>query len=321
MTNTVDDGIVRFSFCKLSGNSVPTEVDDDGNIVPRRSDNTLLSPAQFTTFTPCAGKFVDIFNVIGHRAWSPIIYTNNYRMRKNFKYCELIALDFDDGKWSIKDAEEWLHDTGLEAVIATTKSHQIIKRGLKQCDRFRVVIRANAPTLERDVYEYTVRKVLDETGADPSCKDGARFFYPCKSFHAYYPGNQRIRWADVPYDESDEYLKSVNRRINQFEYRDISKIPPDIWSSIIWGCRPPGRHRLCYIIGAQLGLRGFTVDEIFQFLVKNNSPLLEIGADDVRRAFANGSERALGEISRREDERIGRELKREESQGKSGETI
>jgi len=248
---------------------------------------------KYTTFRPANGPFERIFNVVGQYSWSPIIFSDNYRKSANFKFSELVGLDFDDGQFTLNEAIEWIKDNDFEAVIGTTKSHQIMKE-LKINDRFRIVIRTNETCRNLESYEYTLKRIIKETKADPACKDAARFFYPCKKLELMNHGKNRITWIEPPLEETKEFKQAIAQRIAKKAWRDISQIEPAIWGHIMWGCRPPGRHKLCYIIGANLGLRGFTVEEIIKLLRENKSPLLEIGVADAARAIRNGSDRALG---------------------------
>jgi hypothetical protein len=248
---------------------------------------------KYVNFKPANGEFKNIFNVVGKHSWSPIVYSDNYRISDNFKFSELIGLDFDDGALSLKEAIEWVKDNDFEAMIGTTKSHQVMKQ-LTINDRFRMIIRTSETCRDLNDYEYTLTKVIKETKADPSCKDAARFFYPCKNLELMNHGKNRANWITTPFDETREYKQAVAAKIAKKEWRDMTKIAPAIWGHIMWGCRPPGRHKLCYIIGANLGLRGFTTDEIIKLMRDNKSPLLEIGVADAARAVTNGSDRALG---------------------------
>lgn len=212
---------------------------------------------------------------------------------------DLIALDFDSGEWGLEDAEKFCQENSFTAIIGLTKSHGKAKGGLGQpCDRFRLVLKSNKPCFDKDSYEYTLAQLTTLTPSDKSCKDAARFYYPCTKIHRIFTGENLLRWGEVPPEESKEAKEAMALDIAERHWRSIADIPPKIWGDIMWGCRPPGRHKMCYVLGAQLGLRGFSVAEIFSFLENNKSPLLQIGAEDVRRAIANGRERALHEISR-----------------------
>lgn len=248
----------------------------------------------YIRFKPANGEFKNLFNIIGKYPWSPIVFRDNYRRSANFMFSELIGLDYDDGRFSLDDAKEWVLENDFEALVGTTKSHLKKKQNGMTCDRFRIILRASSACRDVESYEYTLKKIIKETRGDISCKDAGRFFYPCKNIELLHPGKNRANWIDPPLEETRAFKQIAAQKIAKREWRDLSKISPAMWGHIMWGCRPPGRHKLCYIVGADLGLRGFSVDEIFKLLVDNKSPLLEIGANDVRRAITNGSNRANG---------------------------
>lgn len=271
------DSPVSLSFCKVSALNSKHE----------KHINSF-----FTCFRPATGLFKDFHKIACSHSWSPVVFYENYRKAANFKFADLAVLDFDDHV-TLAQGIEWVKDNDFCAFIGTTRNHQIQKR-YRTCDRFRVVLRTSETCRDKETYEYTIGLMAADTKADSSCKDAARFFYQCKEQILLHPGKNRINWIAPPYDKTEEYRNIVARQIARTEYRDESKIPSQIWGHIIWGCRPPGRHKLCYILGAHLGLRGFTVEEIIGFLKNNRSPLMQIGEQDVRRAVTNGSNKANG---------------------------
>lgn len=269
-----------------------------------RKDQIRLSFAQvnhensrsFQKFYRAIGDFERIGSVICKHPWSPIIFKNNYRKSDNFDMADLIALDFDSGEWTLKDAENFIIENNFTGIIGLTKSHGKQKGNALPCDRFRLIIKSTKTCFDRDSYEYTLSQLTKMTPSDKSCKDAARFYYPCSAIYQSFKGTNAMRWLDVPFEESKEAKESFALDIAERHWRSIPDIPPKIWGDIMWGCRPPGRHKMCYVLGAQLGLRGFSVDEILSLLTNNKSPLLQIGVEDVRRAVHNGRDRALLEI-------------------------
>lgn len=270
------DTPVSLSFCSVAENNRLQEKFGD----------------KYTLFKPCNGLFRDFHKIACYYSWSPVVFSNNYRRSANFKFADLAVLDFDGGV-SLAQGIEWIKDNDFCAFIGTTRNHQIFKQGVVT-DRFRVALRTSETCRDYETYEYTIGRLAAETKGDKACKDAGRFFYQCKEHILSHPGKNRINWIAPPFDKTKEYRDIIARQVARTEYRDESKIPPTIWGHILWGCRPPGRHKLCYIIGAHLGLRGFSVEEILSLLIKNKSPLMQIGVEDVRRAVANGSNKANG---------------------------
>lgn len=279
INGAIMDDIVSLSCTHIAKNNIPGTPNGNGRF------------EKYVDFYPTSGKFGDIFKIVGHYAWSPITFKENYRRAVNFKQSDLIGLDFDDGAMTLKQACEWVLDNDFAAFIGTTKSHQIVK-DRKVNDRFRIILRTSTTCRDVETYEHTLKLITKDTKADKSCKDAARFFYPCVKQELLNPGKNRLNWVEPAFNETASYKNIIARVAAKSEWRDETKIPPPIWGHILWGCRPPGRHKLCYILGAHLGLRGFTVDEIVKLLVKNKSPLLQIGIHDVTRAIRNGSDKA-----------------------------
>ena len=109
--------------------------------------------------------------------WSPIKFDGGIRLEKHFLGTIFCALDFDSPattlEWALETFKEHTH------IIGTTKSHQKEKNGIT-CDRFRVVLMFEDLVTDLPLYKYNMEKMILKHKADRACKDGARFFYPCK---------------------------------------------------------------------------------------------------------------------------------------------
>lgn len=118
-------------------------------------------------------KNKDIFiDMITTQAWSPIVWRGGVRKEKNFLKAYFAVIDVDNGM-SLKEAiNEKFAD--FDCLIGTTKSH-----GIKG-DRFRVIFRLEKPIYDVNVWRATHEGLIEMFGADKSCKDGARWYYPCK---------------------------------------------------------------------------------------------------------------------------------------------
>ena len=119
-----------------------------------------------------------VAEVICERVWSPIIWIDGQRKRANFLACDLLVLDFDDGRPTLAEACDLF--CNYAHIIATTKSHRQEKDGKPACDRFRLVVPFAETVTDIAKYEYTLAVVTKKTGADKSAKDGGRFFWPSK---------------------------------------------------------------------------------------------------------------------------------------------
>lgn len=109
--------------------------------------------------------------------WSPCVWREGYRRQDHFEGALFCVLDFDDGELSLAQAQKSYCD--MRGIIGTTRNHQQVKDGVK-CDRFRVLLEFEEPILDLRTYRYNMAMILKGTSADKKCKDGARFFYPCK---------------------------------------------------------------------------------------------------------------------------------------------
>jgi hypothetical protein len=109
--------------------------------------------------------------------WSPIKFADGIRLEKHFLGTIFCALDFDSPattlEWALETFKDHTH------IIGTTKSHQKEKNGIT-CDRFRVVLMFEDLVTDLHLYKYNMEKMILKHKADRACKDGARFFYPCK---------------------------------------------------------------------------------------------------------------------------------------------
>lgn len=115
-------------------------------------------------------------------AWGPLVWKDGVCLGDNFVVSHLMALDFDEANYTLASA---LRDWGDTVhIIGTTKSHQrekISGDGVKPPkDRFRVIVPWERPITSRAEYEYNVGRLISEYDADETCKDAARFFWPCR---------------------------------------------------------------------------------------------------------------------------------------------
>jgi hypothetical protein len=236
--------------------------------------------------------------IITTSVWSPIVWNAGMRAKKNFKSAEYLALDFDDGKWTLACAEKWCKQNNFAYIIGTSKSHQKEKTtasGHRQpaVDRFRLVVPFETPLTDRQLYEYNMRKVMETVPCDPSCKDGGRFFFPCKKIYSLRDGypfkpEKTIAEGDA---SPEEIVKLTHVRAKRYATAGI--IPAWILMSIKYGVETGGRHTQCYKIGAELYHYGYSIESITNLII--SGPLKDIGVADARRAVSNGWHRARAE--------------------------
>jgi hypothetical protein len=106
------------------------------------------------------------------KPWSPCVWENGKRGKKNFLFADYIGLDFD-GTRRAEDLSRAFCD--YRHLIMTTKNHSDKEH------RLRLVLVASRRITKYYDYEATVRKLVGEQNADKACVDAGRFFW--KSVH------------------------------------------------------------------------------------------------------------------------------------------
>lgn len=224
--------------------------------------------------------------------WSPIEWLGGKRAKKNFLRCDYLALDFDDGRWTLESTKEWVMQNKFAAIIGTSKSHQIekvTKSGIVKppVDRFRLVIPFSECIVDREQYEYNMSLAMATTPCDPSCKDGARYFFPCKEITFASPG-ENYPVASLPSDYERQAVRQKRQNKKMEVYQGSGIIPSWALFALERGVPEGGRHTMCYRLGATLPHAGWHIERIIELVM--DSPIGEIGEHDVRRAVENGSQ-------------------------------
>lgn len=255
------------------------------------SRKVSFDPKDHADFLVAHGPFSNIPNFINKKPWSPIVFKDGRRKKANFLSSSLIALDFDSGEWTLDDAKNFVLARNYSAVVATTKSHMLAKDNKPPCHRFRVVIAAETTT-SLDDFEHTMAKYMDDTPCDKACKDGGRFYYPCRELYWTRFDGQLAKWLVCPYEESVAGREEALGTVDPEDMHNLSTLPPHIWTYIAKGSRTE-RHKVAYVVACELTKRGFSEDEIMALLVKHKSPLLHIGegVNHVSRCIENGAAR------------------------------
>jgi hypothetical protein len=266
------------------------------------SRNAGFNPRDHNDFLVAHGPFQNVPNFLTKRAWSPVVFKDGRRKRANFLSSSLVALDFDSGEWSCGDAVKYAELHNYMAVVATTKSHSVAKDGKPACDRFRLVIAAEKTT-SLDDYEYTMKRFMFETPADKACKDGGRFFFPCKSVYWTKFEGTLAQWSPCPYEDTAAGREEAYGTVDEDDMRNLVTLPHYVWTYIVRGAASE-RHKAAYMVACELTKRGFTEEEIMTLLKRHRSPLLDIGEgkDHVSRCIWNGAARVRDEQAKRRRE-------------------
>jgi hypothetical protein len=144
--------------------------------------------------------------------WSPIKFDGGIRLEKHFLGTIFCALDFDSPattlEWALVTFKDHTH------IIGTTKSHQKEKNGIT-CDRFRVVLMFEDLVTDLHLYKYNMEKMILKHKADRACKDGARFFYPCKEIVSIQNG-VLVKVEPLPVVEVKKPERHTGRGLKSF---------------------------------------------------------------------------------------------------------
>lgn len=245
-------------------------------------------------------SFYDFTRTICQNIWSPIIWADGIRAKRQFKSASYVVLDFDLGRPTIAEIVAEMEELKLRYIVATTKSHQkekVTLAGVKSpaVDRYRLVLRASEIT-SAELFEYNMKQYAKWFGSDPSCTDAGRFYYPSVNVVAssVKAGDAIVQWQ--PFDEDYEpESEKYARRAHRLEAHGRAGTMPRWMTDILDGREivpEGGRHTKCVAIGAQMARMGVDEHKIVAMLLKTR--LADIGEPDVRRAVRNGIKSELG---------------------------
>lgn len=252
---------------------------------------------KFGPYTPQSSR--DFCSTICQCIWSPIIWKSGVRAKNAFLECRYVVLDFDSGTPSLEEIQEEMAELGLKYILGTTKNHRkekVTAGGAKSppVDRYRLVLKASEPIHDRELFEWNMSEFASWFGADESCDDGARFYYPCRDIVRVVREGKEVGWREYDADYESEDLKYA-RRASRLEAHGAAGTMPRWMQDILTGkviVPEGGRHTKCVALGAQLGRMGVDEGKIVQMLMQTR--LADIGEADVRRAVRNGIKSELG---------------------------
>lgn len=229
--------------------------------------------AQFVTDTEEV-TFETLKQFILSESWSPSIFTEKmadngmlkrHRSNQDFEGAKIFAVDIDEGL-SLQEAIVKVKSLGYQAMIGTTRNHGKEKNGKPACDRYRIIFLLDAVIQKENEYR-AVFKTLQSIFpmCDKSCKDPARFFYPCKEIVFYQNG------ALFPVAETIqnvvEPLKSQNPELNLTTKSKENLIKKTL-DFISFGAPDGEWHGRMIASLYDLKKNGFTQDEATALLVK-----------------------------------------------------
>ncbi|MBC7456798.1 MAG: AAA family ATPase [Bdellovibrionaceae bacterium] len=138
---------------------------------------------------------------ITSKAWSPSVFKENtlngkrHRLINNFLSAEIFGVDIDDG-CSIEQAVQIVKLCNLKALIGTTRNHlkeKVSGSGKKMPirERFRIILFLKTPIYTDVQYREVFKQVkLIFPFCDDSCKDAARYYFPCQDIVFTNEGNK-----------------------------------------------------------------------------------------------------------------------------------
>ncbi len=237
---------------------------------------------------------------ISKYAWSPNVWEEGKSLTANWRSADWLTLDFDNGAIPLTQAVNIFCDT--IHIIGTTANHQKDKFNDKgeikapACDRFRVAIKFAERISDLRLYSHQLRLAEKKYSTDPACKDGARFFFPCKEIVSL--SDDGYFWEidhDVP--------KEINYAENAYIRAKGGVIPRPIVNLLkqhIW--KEGERNTLCFRVGAALGPIGYSAVEVCHLIYASptykNAPITDYLAREIHQSVSNGIKRALEDIAK-----------------------
>jgi hypothetical protein len=230
--------------------------------------------------------------------WSPCIWEGGRREQARFLRADWLVLDFDSGETTLAEACRAYCD--MIHIIGTTKSHQKVKGEQRACDRFRVMVRFERPVENLRDYRFLMTRALRRSTADPSAKDGARFFYPCTEIvQASYEGmTEEVLTAPENFERPN---------LARFAGYARAGVLPSYCRRLLTTVVPIGaRNKTWYGLGKDLARCGMSADEIVRMVVMSSTYEGKVGQElltEIARCVGNGASTAEQEMENTKDQK------------------
>lgn len=182
---------------------------------------------------------------IARYPWSPCVWRDGDKRNANFLHADFLTLDFDSPEMPLAQAVNAFSD--MAHVIGTTKSHQKDKGGVV-CDRFRVVLKLDSRIERLGDYRETLAFAMRHYPADEACKDGGRFFWPCRE----------IVSVETDGFTADVQLAPPPGAAFELTGAQAQGVMPKSAVRLLEGWITIDRHKSVYLAGWDLGLAGWT---------------------------------------------------------------
>ena len=246
----------------------------------------------FRTVKPL--NFQHLQYLILNEIWSPCVWQEGRRHMNNYVFCQLAALDFDEGKPSLEAMVDWLEVRGHPHILMTTKSHQ--KEKVKPsgkidapCDRYRLILPLDKPLNKEPKRFQWQMKQFRKTWphVDKSCCDAARFYWPCKDLVSASAKGDLFCVKNAPtlrvLEEREKSLGEKDRVIGA-----AGGVPECIRVFFTSGIYKGERRPTYFKYAARLRRCGWEYSKIEQSLLSAPVDRSDLDINDLRRQITNG---------------------------------
>lgn len=279
----------------MDNTCIPQKINFKARISTRYLDSeNPYSPAKYARYW--SQNDADVRRVLTcGLPWSPMVFSDGHRRKDSFVVSELLVLDVDKNT-TLEEAKQFTVDNRLQCVFGLTKSHQKPKRSGKvieePCDRFRIVLFAAEPCPDRENLVYTYQRYIKQFGADETCKDLARFYWPCKSLF-YWQGGRKIEWLAKPKHIAQEEIARQLAIYKRRAYQESGQCPKFLQRILTEGVSSD-RHKTCYTVANYLFEYGVAKSASECFEILNNSFFATIDDEKYLRRTAYGAAKKQG---------------------------
>ena len=230
--------------------------------------------------------------------WSPIVFQDNYRAKKNFKYSAFTGFDVDNTEGEIYTVEQAIEDWCDSAVIiASTRSHMKpkVSGGVEHppAPRFRIITQWETVITSLDEYEYNMRRIVQNSEPfDGSCVDGARPFYPCtKILYANFDG---FKQPVLKYEHSKTQI--VKQLKKSLVVNKPNRVPfhvnDFIEKGIVFG---RGRNISVYVTTLELLRCGIDLEKVVALIEKSPFDRASFSHEEMIRTIESAAKAYLAE--------------------------
>ena len=121
----------------------------------------------------------DLLRCVTSYCWCPSVFTKT-RDEEYFKSADFVALDFDGGI-TIEEVESRVSEAGYAALCVPSTSHT------PEFHKFRLIFPLSRSITKLEVFRATILDLMEAfPEADPSCKDGTRFFFGSRADDGFW---------------------------------------------------------------------------------------------------------------------------------------